>query len=331
MSGYELRPPGAIDINGRPSTRYYVTWTEGDRSYRKSARTSDEVVARRFFAEFVAAMDAPPETFTLGDMIAGYVEEKPTQTDHAKAVARLLGHLSLGSLTRSQVRLFIQNRRTEGATDSTIARQCGVLRAAIRWAYKEGWISMDQIPNIEAPQPNRARNRFLTYEDATMLYSAAVEGSAPHVRVAMALALWTGQRMGAILELTWADVDFRRGLIYFEGGNHTKRRAAAVGMNWPLALTLADAALIADCEHVISYGGRPIKSMKKAFSRCVKRAGLEDVRQHDQRRSAASWLLQGGGTFEDAAALLNDDIRTVQRHYGRFNETYMKDVAARIA
>lgn len=331
MPDYQLRAPGSLCINGKRTSTWYVSWSESRRSYRKSTGTADEAVARRFFAEFVAAMDAPPETFTIGDMVAGYVAEKPSQADHAKAVQRHLGHLSLGSLTRSQVKLFHQNRRVEGASNSTIARQCGVLRAAIQWAYKEGWIGKDRIPHIEAPKPNPPRDRFLTYEDATALYAAAFEHSRPHVRVALALALWTGQRMGAILELEWRDIDFESGLIFFRGGNDTKRRAAAVGMNWPLALTLADAALMASSDHVVSYRERPIKSMKKAFARCVKRAGLTDVRQHDQRRSAASWLLQAGGKFEEAAALLNDDIRTVQRHYARFNVQYMQDVAARIA
>ncbi|MEL6569383.1 MAG: site-specific integrase [Pseudomonadota bacterium] len=331
MSNYRLRRPGAIRINGKPTDCYYITWTEGSRSRRKSTGTDDEIVARRWMAEFIAAMDAPPEAFTIGDMVSGYLQEAPDQGDHAKAVMRLLGHLSLPSLTRSQVRMFHTSRRGEGASNSTIARQCGVLRAAIQWAYKERWITLDEVPHIEAPRAAPARNRFLTYEEATDLYAAAHDRAAPHMRAFIALALWTGQRAGAILDLKWSNVDWERGLIYFDGGNATKRRAAAVGMNWPLALTLANGFLIRDCTHIVSYGGKPVKSVKKAFARCVQWAGLEDVRQHDLRRTAASWMLQNGGTFEDAAQLLADDIRTVQRHYGRFAEQNLLTNAERIA
>lgn len=331
MPQYRLRPPGAVKVNRKPTDCYYVTWSEGGRSHRRSTGTADEAIARRWLAEFVAAMDAPPAKFTIGDMVSGYLSEAPGQADHAKAILRLLGHLSLASLTRSQVRMWQTARAKEGASPSTIARQVGVLRAAIQWCYKEGWITRDQIPHIEAPAPAPPRDRFLTYDEATALYSAAYRDGAPHVRVFIALGLWTGQRAGAILGLQWDDVDFERGLIRFRGGTRTKRRAAAVGMNWPLALTLADAWIMRDCGHVVSYGGRPIGSMKRAFGRAVERAGLEDVRQHDLRRTAASWMLQNGGTFEDAAALLCDDIRTVQRSYARFAEKNLRMNAERIA
>lgn len=328
MAEYKLRPPGYFTINGKPTNHYYIAWSEGGRSHRRSTGTADLGDANGFLSAFITTLEAPPETFDLAMMIAGYIDEAPDQEHHAKALTRLLGHLTLPDLTRSQVRMFVTARRKEGASNGTIRRQIGVLRAAINWAWKERWITKDEIPHIEAPKPPPPRDRFLTYDEFMALYGAAVS---PHMQTFLALGIWTGQRAGAILELTWENVDFDRALVFFKGGNETKRRAAAVAINAPLALALGRAALSRDCDHVVSYGGRPVSTVKKAFGRCVKRAGLEDVRVHDLRRSAASWVLQNGGTFEDAALLLNDDIRTVQRHYSRFNETNMRDVTGRIA
>jgi hypothetical protein len=47
--------------------------------------------------------------------------------------------------------------------------------------------------------------------------------------------------------------------------------------------------------------------------------------------STASWVLDNGGTFDMAAALLSDDVRTVRRHYARFSDEYMVGITGRIA
>ena len=326
---YQLRAPGQISINAKPSTVWYVTWTKAGRNHRVSARTSDAQEAKRFLADYAAAISAPPEQFDIAMMCEGYLREAPGEVHHMKAVIRLLGHLTMPSLNRAQVRMFHQSRRAEGASDSTINRQCRVLRAAIQWAYKEAWITLDKIPHIEAPKPAGPRERFLTYDEFIELYDAAVT---PHMRTFMALAIWTGQRAGAILELTWDDVDFERGFIFFPpADNDTKRRAKAVAINTPLALALSVAATVPGCSHIISYGGRPVRSVKKAFGRSVTRAKLEDVRIHDLRRTAASWIIQNGGSMDDAAALLSDDVKTVRKHYAQFDERYLKSLTERIA
>ena len=53
-----------------------------------------------------------------------------------------------------------------------------------------------------------AKDRFLTEAEVDRLVDAANE---PHVRLAILLMLNTAGRVGAILDLTWDRVDFRRG------------------------------------------------------------------------------------------------------------------------
>ena len=326
---YKLKPPGSIRINGRPTEVWYITWTDAGRSYRVSTKQADEAAARAFLATYHNAVTAAPETWNLAMLIDAYTAEHPGEAHHAKAVSRLMGHLTLSNLSRLQVRQFHAARRSEGASDSTINRQCRVLRAAIQWGYKDRWLTLDQIPHIEAPTPARARKRFLAYDEFLALYAAA---ASQHMRTFLALAIWTGQRAGAILELKWSDVDLDRALIFFpEATNDTKRRVRAVAINEPLALTLGSAVIQRDGEFVVSHNGQAIASTKKAFRRCVERAGLVDVRTHDLRRSAASWIIQNGGTLDDAALFLNDDIRTVQRHYGHLDETRLREISDRTA
>lgn len=70
--------------------------------------------------------------------------------------------------------------------------------------------------------------------------------------------------------------------------------------------------------------------MKKAFARTVVRAGLEDVRIHDLRRTAASWMAQNGATMSQIAAVLRDRIETVEKHYAIFSPDFMGDAMNKI-
>lgn len=331
---YKLLAPGRLTINRQPSRAWYVTWSESGRSHRRSTGCLDEEAAQRWLAAFRAAVEAPPDLFTVRQLCDAYAQDRreagiasPDTLDfHLRAVTRLLGHLGPSDLTRAQIKLFHTARRSEGVSDSTINKQCRCLRQALNWGVREGWL--EAAPFIPAPSPAGARDRFLTRAEFVRLLSGM---HAHHVRTFVGLATWTGLRASAILELTWDQVDFERAMIYPTGGNRNKRRPAGLAINAPLAFLLEQAALARTCDHVISYKGKPVVSVKKAFGRGVERAGLDDVRIHDLRRSAASWLLQGGGTFEQAAALLKDNVTTVQKHYARFNEAYMRKIATRIA
>lgn len=310
-------------INGKPSRTWYVCWTERGRSGRVSTRQTDRRLAERFLAEYVAAKNAPPVTFDVARLVRAYLKEAPGEAHHAKAIIRHLGPLAVTSLTRAQIRLFHAARRKEGVSDSTINRQARVLRAALEWGRKEGWLK--DAPHIEAPTPAGARMRFLERDEAIRLYEAA---GSQHLRTFIALALYTGQRKGAILELTWDDV--RDGMIWFRQTTHNKRRPIALPLTPALALTLGTAWLLREGNHIISYRGLEGGDPKKAFQRAVRRAGLVDVRIHDLRRTAASWMVQRGASFEQVAAVLGDRIETVQKHYGHFSAAFVGDAIGKI-
>lgn len=320
MPEYRLDRPV---INGRASKTWYVVFTERGRSRRVSTRQTDKRLAERFLAQYAAIQALPPERYTVADLVNAYLKEKPGERDHAKAVVRHFGNLAPANITRTQVRAFHTMRRKEGASDSTINRQARVLRAALAWGRKEGWLS--EVPHIDAPTPAGPRRRVLTRAEAARLYDAAVS---PHLKVFIALALFTGQRKAAILELTWEDV--RGGMIWFRQTTHNKRRPIALPITAGMALALGTALLFSPGTHVVSYRGIEGGDIKKAFARTVVRAGLDDVRVHDLRRTAASWMVENGATFAQVAAVLGDRVETIQKHYAHFSQGFIGDALNKI-
>ncbi len=171
----------------------------------------------------MAGLDSPlpPESPTVRMILAGYIEDRRPRVrsiasiEYASAaLVSYLGELKPEHLTRQVCRKYADQRREEGPrtpsrkskkplSNGTIIREIVTLRAALRWAVTEKWIS--EPPQIEAPPAPPARERWLTRDEAKRLLA---EAKTPHVHLFILIGLYTGARTGAILDLTWDRVDF---------------------------------------------------------------------------------------------------------------------------
>lgn len=314
-------------INGKRSRRWYVVWTEGKRTRRQTTWTDDLGKAEAFLAKFNAAANAPPESFNMSDLLSAYADEREqsgirspdTLRHHLKAPDRLFGNLHPNDINRETVRDAIYQWRDDGKSDSTINKRLRMVRAALSWAVKEEWI--DKAPHIEAPSAAGARTRFLTRDEFQRLFAEAHE---PHLRTFLALAIYTGMRMTAILELEWKHI---QGRLIVPEGEHQNKRRPPVPINTPLALALSVANHLRESDYVVSYQGKGLKSIKTTFYKAATRAGLDDIRIHDLRRTCASWLAQAGEPMEKIAAFIGDELRTVERHYAHLSPEHLSSAA----
>jgi integrase len=322
-------------INGKQSDRWYVVWTAGRRTHRLSTRTNDKVAARKFLAQFAALQDAPPETFTVSDLCDAYLKdrEEDPSVHYPKAIANSLRHVKdhLGSLPPSMispmsVKTYVTQRRKEKVSDSTISKELRFLRQAMKYGKRYSWI--DDEPTISIPGEGHPRDRFLTREEFARLFFHA---SPLHLRVFLALAICTAARGKHILALTWDRVDFAAGMVRYRPGESSIKRTAQVPMNAPLRRMLEKAHEARSCTRVVEWNGKPVKSVRRAYERACKLAGLTDAHRHDLRRTAASWAVQDGATFDEVATMLGDSVETTRKHYAVFSPTYLQGVVTSIA
>ena len=90
-------------------------------------------------------------------------------------------------------------------------------------------------------------NRGSWYEAAQLLAAC----HAPHVRLFVALGLYTAARTGALLSLTWGRVDLARGMINLGDAMGNKKRAT-VPIPDALRPHLLEARSGATCDFVVS-------------------------------------------------------------------------------
>ena len=263
---------------------------------------------------------AAPKLKLTSEIFAIYQREKDDTKGTLKYIWRCLkdhfGHLRPDQINR-QTCIGYRNKRN--ASDGTIIRELGALRAALR-RFDPNTPAVFDFP--KAPPP---RNRHLTREEAANLLQAC---ELPHVRLYIVLALCTGARKTALLQLTWDRVDMENGQIDLGIGEANKGRAV-VPLNQSAREALDEAYKARLTDHVIEYMGKSIKDIKRGFTTAAKKAGLEDIYPHALRHTAAVWMAENGVPMSEIAQYLgHSSTRVTERVYARYSTNYLQKAAS---
>lgn len=315
-----------------PNGTIYVVWTERDansgtgmQTKRVSTGATDWERAEQYRAQFIAGLNnaAPKEEPTIRYILERYQSERGPNARSPKTIDQsvnklipFFGDLLPSHVTNQLLRQFAGENSSASA--GTILRRLGVLKAALRYAEGNRWI--EPLPYLRMPVGNPPpRELWLTREQVALLIEKA---KSPHIELFIKLAVFTGARSGAILDLTWSQVDMGHRLINFGRGWGNKRRAI-VPMNDEVHTALLKARELALSDHVIEFNGKPLKSVKIAFRRLCMACGIK-ASPHVLRHTAATWLVMEGVPLREVARLLGNSEAMVEKVYGKHAPDYLR-------
>jgi integrase len=169
---------------------------------------------------------------------------------------------------------------------------------------------MTRPHKITLPKATPGKKRWLTKKEADLLifHSRVEPRSRDHLTLFIQLALYTGARKGAILDLQWSQVDLENETIDFNPLDRiaTDKKRPIIPIPKPLL-----AILKKEIRHSNGYGpvirrrgDDPIKDIKRSFATTCKRAGLNDVTPHTLRHTAGTWMAQAGVPLWEIAGWL---------------------------
>lgn len=215
-------------------------------------------------------------------------------------------------------------RRRRKVADATARYELLQLSTALGWAATNG-------PKIERkaiwlPAKPERKIRHLTRDEFKQFFA---EVKAPHARLYVMLGLYTMARPSAILDLTWDRVDFMRRRIDLqpEGRARTVKRRGVVPIADDLLPHLQEAFGARTTEWVIERGGKPVKTLKKAFQAASARSGIEAT-PYTLRHTGAVWAAEAGVPMSELAQFMgHDDSATTERYYARYSPGYLAGVA----
>lgn len=238
-----------------------------------------------------------------------------------KALSPHFAHRLGASVNRADCRAYAKAREALGRKASTIKTELEYLRACLNSTLGKA------APPLWIPPPSAPRDRWLTQDDVRALVNAATE---PHVRLFIILAVATGARMGALLDLTWDRVNFAQNTIDLRpaGRHQTNKRRTVVPMNARAREALEQAAQFAQSAGVIEYNGKPIASIKKSVATLSRQTGIP-CSPHVFRHTAGVWMAQADVPMQKISQYLgHTTTKVTEQTYARYSPSYMADAAA---
>ena len=184
-----------------------------------------------------------------------------------------------------------------------------------------------KMPKIDAGKKTEA----LT-DTQLQAYLAALDAEKNQDAAALLrLAMFTGMRKGALLALTWQDVDFERGFIVLQGESAKNEQTTQIPMNEAARATLQR---IKKTESPFVFPGRnggKRGDFRRMARRCRDKAGLPpDFRPlHGLRHSFASRIASSGEVdmYRLQQLMTHKDPKMTQR-YAHLSDEAMKRAAA---
>jgi integrase len=299
------------------------------------------------------------EIIDIADVLSVYLDDcGPRVADQPKlerAIARLntfWGGKVLSEITSAQCRAFVKSRGKAGGARSDLE----TLRAAINHHGKENL--HHGLVRVALPPKGAPRDRWLTRAEAARLLWACwryretqtvhrgryrgckietEKRPLRHLARFILIGLYTGTRAGAIAaaspyrSLGNSFVDIDQGIFFRQaiGRRASKKRQPPA----PIPARLLGhmrrwvrRGIVTS--HFVEWHGAPVKSVKTAFNRAAKLAGLWGrVTPHTLRHTAATWLMQRGVPIWQAAGFLGMSSEILERTYGHHHPDYLKDAA----
>lgn len=196
---------------------------------------------------------------------------------------------------------------------TTRQRYLDYMKALFRFGVEHGLTQNNPLAKWKK-QKEKKRTLLLTKSDLEKLLMHA----APHLQWAIEIEWELGARPGPseLFALQYSHVDFQRREIRIPGTKTTESDRVV-----PISGEFAERLLLARKDsqsgHLIEYKGKPVRCLRKAFTRAAERAGLPYVpRMYDLRHLFASTLLAENADLAAVSKLLgHSDITTTQRHY----------------
>ncbi len=228
---------------------------------------------------------------TFKDVIERYLREvAPTKRGCAiedYQLRRLRRHPIAGrpirALTPEDLGAY-RDQRLREVKPGTVLKEFSLIGVVLELARRE-WrlIKVNPARDVRLPPAPRPRTRRLEtrFDEAERLFAACRAAPKPWLLPAVELAIETAMRRGELLSLTWEHVDLARRTALLP---ETKNGHARVVPLSSRAITVLEG--LGPRSQGLVFDGVKAESLKRAFIRAVRRAGLEDFRFHDLRHEA---------------------------------------------
>ncbi len=304
-----------------------------DQAKRKAKQLRSQVTLGGDPAEDKAVRKAIPLYAELAEQHIAHARTYQKRPENTERIIRL--HLSrwnklrLDEITPQLIAVWLAEKRQSGLAPATVEKMRVMLNRSFELAAKWGIPGAETNPVRAVPRPkfDNKKERFLTAQEAARLIAACRESSNTLLAEIVQLLLYTGARKQELLRARWEHVDLDRRTWFIPDSKTGAARYV------PLSLPAMDIldTLPRHCEWVLPnpLTLQPYADLKKPWQTARTKAGLPDLRIHDLRHSAASFMINAGTDLYAVGKVLGHaDYQSTMRYSHLANDTLLKAVEA---
>jgi integrase len=250
---------------------------------------------------------------TLNDLLDAYTRDcfpkltPETQYQNLQLYRRFrseMGHMPLTALTPAYLQAWC-HRLVQTYAPGTVRRRLYALSAMLTVAVRYyDWLSVNPMFKVIYPTNAPGRVRFLSEEELPRLLAACRRSANRHLHLVVLLAITTGGRKNELLRLRWGAVDLERGLLTFHQTKNKERRIVPVRGQALDVLRRHGWCPRPDAWVFPRADGLKPVLIDEAWQYARRRAKIPDMRFHDLRHTAASYMAMSGATLRDIAEIL---------------------------
>ncbi len=330
-------------VHGRPKLHTLARWP--GLTLSKARELADDLnskIARRRANPRAAEREERGQR-TFGEVFVDYLEEAKENTRAWRGLEAVYNsylkswaNRQLNSITQDDVRRLRRQvsrpgmRRMRDKAGKTMQRHTGGKNAAnkmlglIHLLYNWVGLTGDDNPAQGVKKfPVTARERFLQPDELPRFFHALREYSNLMLRDFFLLALFTGARRGNLVAMRWKDINMEWGTWTIPGEQHKNGD--------PVTLPIHPAAKQVLESRLEAANGSPwvfpaeasrtghLQEPRKAWAAILERAGLDDLRIHDLRRTFGSYQAAANVSLHTIGKSLGHRSGEATRIYARLN------------
>ncbi len=246
-----------------------------------------------------------------------------------KHVVPKWGRVRLTDIDSRSIAHWLASKRDEGLAPATVLKIKMIFSRSFELGARWGIPGCDKNPvrAVQSRPVNNARQRYVTADEASRLITAAKASRNSQLADIVQLLLLTGMRVSELLSARWANVDLDRRTLFVPMSKTGRSRH----------VPLAQAAL--DVISTLPKGtflfpnprdpARHLTTIKHGWQTARDAAGLPDLRIHDLRHSATSFMVNSGvDLFAVGKVLGHANVASTARYSHLANDTLLAAVEA---
>ncbi len=234
-----------------------------------------------------------------------------------------LGKKKLSAIDRKSV-AHIHSSITKAGYAPTANRVKALLSSVFGWAISAGLCETNPAIGIKSNKENQ-RDRFLQSDELPRFFEAVAKEENETIRDYVLISLLAGARKSNVLAMRWKDINFDRAEWRIEETKNGTPQTVALS---PEAIEILQSRKSSDNAIFVFPGSGKaghLMEPKKGWKRILARAGIDNLRIHDLRRTLGSWQAKTGASLAIIGKSLNHKNQNTTAIYARLDLDPVRD------